>query len=251
MNSKLKQIAEFLDRYKSFQTRHLDEKISHYKSDFENLLTGYKKRNINLKTRERKEATRFNIFDILNIRAAETTTHTPFLKNLLDPAGTHGQGNLFLETFLKTFIPLDKTANFELQNDDDYNLIEEKATRGGRIDIYIESLDISNRFGIIIENKIYAGDQPKQLERYYDYLIETLKFKPYQMMMFYLTVDGSSPSQYSLDVELRNSLMAEGILKSISYKKDITKWLNHSSKDIEAFKVKELIRQYLKTIQHL
>ena len=251
MNNELNQIVTFLEKYKSFQSRHLDEKISHYKSDLGNLLNGYKKRKINFNARDRKEAIRFNIFDILNIRSAETKTHTPFLKNLLDPNGTHGQGNLFLHTFLQNFIPKNKTANFDLKNIGDYNVIEEKATRGGRIDIYIDSLDISKKFGIVIENKIYAGDQPKQLERYYDYLKKTKGLSNKQIIMLYLTVDGSNPSQYSITETLRTRLFSEGILKNISYKTDIKNWLDQSSREIKAPKVKKLICQYLETINHL
>ena len=75
----------------------------------------------------------------------------------------------------------------------------------GRVDIFI-----SGKFGnnndntrIIIENKIFASDQHKQIERYFNYLHkndnndnnDNPKCKKY---LFYLTLEGKDPSQYSL-----------------------------------------------------
>src|SRR4051812_46844970 len=42
----------------------------------------------------------FNIFTITERAGYEVTTHSAFLANLLDPLGAHGQGNLFLASFL-------------------------------------------------------------------------------------------------------------------------------------------------------
>ena len=35
--------------------------------------------------------------------SSEVFTHTPILKELLDPRGSHGQGNLFLKSFIDSF----------------------------------------------------------------------------------------------------------------------------------------------------
>jgi hypothetical protein len=43
----------------------------------------------------------FNLFSILKVEGAEVSTHSAFLANLLDPSGTHAQGDLFLRAFLR------------------------------------------------------------------------------------------------------------------------------------------------------
>src|SRR5690606_37286303 len=70
---------------------------------------------------------------------------------------------------------------------------------------------------IIIENKIWARDQPKQLERYSDIAKEE-NYKKVQR--FYLTVFGNEPSDDS-----RGVLKKEQI-KNISYSVEIFAWIN-------------------------
>jgi hypothetical protein len=43
---------------------------------------------------------RFNIFSILQVDHYEVRTHSPFLAELLNPRGSHGQGAVFLKHFL-------------------------------------------------------------------------------------------------------------------------------------------------------
>jgi len=169
----------------------------------------------------------------------------------LNPNGSHAQGNLFLHSFLEKFIPVEKSIHFILEDARNYSVIEEKHTRFGRIDLFIESDDSSKKFGIVIENKIYAGDQPQQLQRYYDFLTQKIGLSHKQLHMFYLTVDGHSPSEYSLARKLRDRLLSQDVLTNISYKHDIKEWLEACIGEIEASKVKALINQYLKTINQL
>lgn len=42
-----------------------------------------------------------NIFRLLGITTDEVRTHSALLADLLNPRGTHGQGSLFLATFLQ------------------------------------------------------------------------------------------------------------------------------------------------------
>src|SRR5688500_2185160 len=49
---------------------------------------------------ELHDSPRFNVFRILRLAHKEVQSHTPFLSELLNPHGTHGQGCLFLEAFL-------------------------------------------------------------------------------------------------------------------------------------------------------
>ena len=45
----------------------------------------------------------FNLLKISGMGSSEVFTHTPILKELLDPRGSHGQGNLFLKSFIDSF----------------------------------------------------------------------------------------------------------------------------------------------------
>jgi hypothetical protein len=121
---------------------------------------------------------RFNIFKILNLKSDELS-HSKFIAELLNPKGSHGKGKTFLDLFLEKIGEKDF-----YRNDDPVTVETEKvigyvtSDSGGRIDILITS----NSKQIIIENKIYAVDQPNQLLRYRNY-------KP-KARLIYLTLEG-------------------------------------------------------------
>lgn len=107
-------------------------------------------------------------------------------------------------------------------------------TEGGRIDLFLS--DGTNC--IIIENKIYAGDQESQLCRYHNY-------RPNAKLM-YLTLDGAKPSDYSLK-ELDPKAVT-----CISYKHDILSWLKECVQIAANLPyIRETLNQYIKTIQQL
>ena len=82
------------------------------------------------------------------------------------------------------------------------------------IDILIRSKD--RKHAVVIENKIYAGDQPKQLARYYD----IMKQEGYaNIELVYLTLDGDDPSDDSIDGLPEN--ISREHLKLLSYEDDI------------------------------
>lgn len=116
----------------------------------------------------------FNIFQILGMETAEVKTHSKILAELLNPSGSHQQGDVFLKLFSAYFNSLKSddakfleedialvTANGKLQIE--RFLGKKKDSDGGRMDISIEDTD--GNF-ICIENKINAGEQDKQMLRY-------------------------------------------------------------------------------------
>ena len=248
--SNLEKIKPFLCDYKRFSKRIHDERITNFQGNFEALKKSFLSLKEELAIIDKKEACRYNIFDILNIRSHEAKTHTPFLKNLLEANGTHGQGNLFLISFIKKFIPDEKIDNFRLSDNNHYIVDEEKGFYDGRIDLYIYSSAPHKKFGIVIENKIYAGDQQNQIERYYGFL-QSKQFEDKQMMLFYLTIDGREPSEDSIDEKQKQGLKDKNILYTLSYKKDIKAWLEDCQKKVEAPKVNYLLEAYLETIVKL
>jgi hypothetical protein len=123
----------------------------------------------------------FNIFQILRVGHLEVKTHSPILGELLNPKGRHGQGAAFLRLFLARFEVREfdtETATVKLE----YHVGQITEKSGGRIDIVVKD---SKGAAIVIENKIYAGDQDNQMMRYREVYPHA--------ELFYLTLDGREP----------------------------------------------------------
>lgn len=175
---------------------------------------------------------RFNIFNVLRVRHLEVKTHSPMLGEVLDPQGSHDQGAVFLELFLKQFgvTPFAAAkATVELE----YHAGEKTEKSGGRIDILIRDGEGEM---IVIENKIYARDQEKQMARY-----KALSEKAH---VFYLTLDGRKPSG-ATEEEL-------GGVQCISYKVEVLAWLKECRKEAALLPgLRETLTQYIRLIEEL
>jgi hypothetical protein len=119
--------------------------------------------------RERTDAPRHNLIRFLSLHRAEIGFHSPFLCDLLDPWGSHGQGSLFLRSFLEM---IGKKAH-DYGADWNYQLVDTDSVNEGDWIVLGESgkIDISvrnrtQRVLIFIENKIDAREQVEQLTRY-------------------------------------------------------------------------------------
>lgn len=182
----------------------------------------------------------FNLFDILSIGHYEVKTHSPFIGELLNPCGRHCMGDIFLRHFLE-ILKSDFGLSQHLKKFETGSakvLLEKCCGETGRLDIAIA--DCSNR-QLIIENKIYAGDQESQLERY-------LGINPKPSVLVYLTLYGDrSPS-----FDAAKDKDTDGRLVAVSYKKDILKWLELCVKEAAAVPVvREAIMQYMNLIKKL
>lgn len=188
----------------------------------------------------------YNIFDILGVRSDELS-HSSILTNLLDAKGKHGQKDTFLKMFLEQI-----KSRFENPKFSEYiNSFETKEAiankevhiggvnfetgEGGRVDIVISS----ENGNIVIENKIYAGDQDKQLLRYNNHY----KDQP----IIYLTLNGDEPSNDS-----KGNLVNGRDFICCSYKDDIKNWIEKCIKEMvnKPF-IRETLNQYLILIQSL
>lgn len=196
-------------------------------------------------------ATRFNLFSILKINWKEALVHTPFLAHLLNPQESHSQGDLFYKEFIKTVLPEKHQTIFLDITQEHLYIKDEEGTGNGQIDIFIHHKDKKNPFAIIIENKIFAGDQYQQLKRYYDHTIKNLGISPEKIKLLYLTPIESMPSDESLEKELKQQLIKEGGLISISYQYHIIQWLRNCQKTIEAPAVQYSLQQYILTLESL
>lgn len=143
--------------------------------------------------KEEKDGENFNVFSALNICSDEMRLHSRLLATLFNPKANHGLGNEFLRQFLVTTIKVDDNYITHCNESIAERYVGEVTeTTGGRIDIILED----GKHGIIIENKIYACDQPNQLLRYHNYGVK--QFGENNFKLVYLTLDGSEPSSDSL-----------------------------------------------------
>jgi len=110
--------------------------------------------------------------------------------------------------------------------------------RESYIDIYLEF----KKAVVVIENKIWAGDQPEQLCRYASYAEKMGR----PVFIFYLTLDGHPPSKNSLG-GLREDKVA-----LISYEKNILSWVERCLRETDSFvNINQALRQYNCTINQL
>ncbi len=122
----------------------------------------------------------FNLFSVLRSSSDEVRLHSRFLAFLLDPKASHNQGGELLKLLLERlgieqFHVESATVLTEYQN----------------IDILVRN---ASGQALIIENKIYAGDQDEQLWRYH----QRMQAEGYgQIWTSYLTLDGAEPSEQS------------------------------------------------------
>lgn len=206
-----------------------------------------------LQEERHRKGENYNLFSILNIERYELK-HSALIANLLDPKGSHGCGDAFLRAFFE--IALKGTA-YPFESSTPPQSYTEHYTgpivgdTGGRIDILVESKSSSyglknSRYGLIIENKIYAGDQDKQLTRYDNYGKETFGAGGY--LLVYLTLYGYDASKESTATKSAEEV---GYLR-LSYAEDILRWLEQCVRlaDNKPL-VRESLNQYIRTIKQL
>ena len=194
----------------------------------------------------------YNIFNDLGFMSDEVHLHSMFLANLLNPKGSHGQRGKFLEAFLKMLqktFPAISADSLELDTaiasvEVEKYIGRQTDSEGGRIDIYLSD----GKHSIIIENKIYAGDQHHQMLRYWNYgMSQKGDDTEKSFVLIYLTLDGCSPSKESLGEDLK-----ENDIVCLSYKNDIRGWLDRCVELASRTPlVRETINQYISTIDIL
>ena len=177
-----------------------------------------------------KRGERFNMFETLGVAHYEVT-HSSILASFLNPKELHGQRDKFLKLFLST---VGDETELDSANS---NVYTEFSTEEGRIDILIED---NNNKAIIIENKIYAGDQDAQLIRYNRFANN--KYKK-GFSIYYLTLEGDEASEQSAKTVQ---------YKCISYAQDITNWLEQCIKESATTPmIRETLIQYKNHIKQL
>lgn len=194
----------------------------------------------------------FNVFSIMQMEHYEVKTHSRFIAELLNPKGRHGQKDTFLKLFISAIInnkPSDTTGKAQGSSTKTTPFSFESATAevivehyvgpvtnetGGRIDILIREKGHKGKV-IMIENKIYAEEQPDQLLRYYNAY-------PNGELLF-LTLDGKeSEKESSIGVKYTR----------VCYAEKIVLWLELCKKECTSITIlRETIAQYINLIKKL
>lgn len=172
----------------------------------------------------------FNVFSVMNMEHSEVNTHSAIIGELLNPNGLHGQNDIFLNLFIDEI-------NTSFKNEIDLkkfnNLVNEKICErtitqgndwknvtGGRIDIIIED----DKQMLIIENKIYAIDQPFQLIRYNNYA----KTKKKNYNILYLTLDGKELEYKEIPYLENDGVEIKGFNHKYTNKKEYDKFVEEN-----------------------
>lgn len=165
------------------------------------------------------------------IKGNEEMMHSSVIASLLDTRGAHGQKCRFLELFLGCLPERFKSFDASGARTACERYIGQKTEdSGGRVDICIEN---SSGQMIVIENKIFAGDQEHQILRYVEFLRGRLRNRVgVEFPVMYLTPDGHSPSDDSTQADGMQCRCGEDYV-CISYKDVIVPWLDKCINEME------------------
>lgn len=222
------EIAVFLKNYRRAAFAH----------HFTRLRAGY----LDAQTESRTTAPHFNIFKILKVDRREVKTHSAFLANLLNPKGLHGQGHLFLGTFLNhchgkglthagtvqesALLPM---SDCVIEDYEWYVRPEYHTRTHGNLDIIIRCREL--KYLCVIENKVDAWEGKDQLQSYYDWVSGQQDYS-YRMLIF-LTPKG-----------IPSCTAKNAAYLQLSYQKDVYEWLTAALPKVEASSVKSVVEQY-------
>lgn len=179
----------------------------------------------------------FNVFDLIINPYDEVHLHSRMIYSILTERKFQKQ---FLMSFLN-FIDVSLPDDVSFSGFNNINVEKEKAIPNGRVDLYI-SFKIKNiSYNVLIENKLLAGDQPEQMNRYKSYMNSYPNDNNY---VYYLTLDGSAPSE--------DSTKSLDEIKLISYDSEIMNWIEDCIKIASREPgVREVLIQYSSLLERL
>ena len=176
-------------------------------------------------------ANRFNVFRWLS----REVTLSSIIRELLDPSGTHGQGDVFLRSFLG-MVGLDDQRDIDPKVRPTCEEPTRYATNPDRrIDIFLR---LDSRFAIGIENKpLWAVDQTGWVTDYSAHL----KQRADSYLLIYLTTEYRGPA----DSEIAAVDKLGSKFKNISYKEDIKSWLEACHRACGADRVRSFLKDFI------
>ena len=168
----------------------------------------------------------FNVFSVLRSESDEVNLHSRFLRALLNHRKSRDAPLRNLEDFLRSVADID---HFCMDG-------AEVKREWHKIDILI--LNTSSKQAVVIENKIWAQDQPEQLATY----AKQIEKADLKVSLLYLTLDGREPDKSSA---------GRRDAKPVSYK-NIVPWLDRcQERAYDDPGLRESIAQYVHLVRKL
>ena len=180
-----------------------------------------------------------NIAEIMNSHRLENQ-HSNILSFLIDPKGKHNHkeyGNSFLEMLKEKGLKLRGSTIVSVEREDSTDEFR-------RMDLFIKT---GSDF-IILENKIYAGDQPNQINDYLSFVEQQIGSSE-NIFVVYLTSFGREPSEVSITKGSLYALKNSCRYVSLSYSSDILNWLMALNTKNEEDVLKAGIIQYIDIVK--
>lgn len=179
----------------------------------------------------------FNVFDLIINPYDEVHLHSRMIYSILTERKFQKQ---FLMSFLN-FIDVSLPDDVSFSGFNNINVEKEKAIPNGRVDLFISFKIKKISYNVLIENKLLAGDQPEQMNRYKSYMNSYPNDNNY---VYYLTLDGSAPSE--------DSTKSLDEIKLISYDSEIMNWIEDCIKIASREPgVREVLIQYSSLLERL
>lgn len=180
----------------------------------------------------------FSFIHALDLESDEARFHTRLIGYLLNPKAGHFQGDKFLKLFFEAIGIKEDTDGFKVEMEKHVGKRDWETVQGGRIDLLISNP--SRKIGFAIELKIFAGEQEKQLQRYFNYL--STNFRSSRSKVFFLTLEGDE------------SHFHKGFDKyeKISFREHVHNWIEASRlASIDQSIIRETLTQYIANIKRL
>lgn len=207
----------------------------------EGICSVVKKVTAEAKARMLKTSGTMNIAEIMNRHHLENQ-HSDIIGFLLDPNEKHHHPEYGAQ-----FLSLLKENGLGITGDKIVSVEREDSTdEARRMDLFLTT----KKDCIIIENKIYAGDQNQQIADYAKFVEE--KFGATKnVFVVYLTLFGKEPSESSLSEEQLARLKAESRFVNVSYAEGILSWLEGLETKREEKELNAALIQYIDVVKGL
>jgi hypothetical protein len=188
---------------------------------------------------DRKEASGFNVFDL--IRPDENRL-SDVLALLLDPRGAHGQGDLFLRLLIEKLdagLSTKQTKHAKVQREAPTRRIDNNRRR---MDVLVDANDL-----VVIENKVNAAEQPEQVKDYLEHLRRCIQDRSARSTLIYLTPSGRRPG--SINREIVEQEVAGNRLRCWSYGQHLCAWLEACRSQCEAPRFRDFLTDFIDYIE--
>ena len=179
---------------------------------------------------------------------------------LLDPKGAHGQGDVFLNIFLEIITPKDSPENTSSERKP-LEILKERISKGlniarvkSQLEVATNYLDNDNNmrridilldldgFGLAIENKPWAIDQPNQIADYHAHLSHKNNYG-LKFILIYLSGNGNPPGIGSVTPENRSKMEESGHFILMSYLQ-LKEWCQHCAEKCRSPRVRYFLEDF-------